>query len=279
MLLQLVLQMGALVQMFQKKINILNLLTICALASMHAFANDLFEGQSGEIISIPAANVVQPNALTFQTSSGRKQLVSLPFVKQDQMISRHHVNVKVNWVDFGESRITITDQSKVTLSAADQARANKESLEIKKALRETTTEITPSFYFIPPVPGIITSPFGKQRFINGLPRSAHLALDFRGSVGTPIVSPLKGKVVLVGDYFYTGLTLILDHGYGLFSSYAHMSEIKVKLGDLIEQSSEIGLVGSTGRVTGPHLHWTVYFDGNKINPESLIQANYLNSIL
>ena len=279
MLLQLVLQMGALVQMFQKKINILNLLTICALASMHAFANDLFEGQSGEIISIPAANEVQTNALTFQTSSGRKQLVSLPFVKQDQMISRHHVNVKVNWVDFGESRITITDQSKVTLSAADQARANKESLAIKKALRETTTEITPSFYFIPPVPGIITSPFGKQRFINGLPRSAHLALDFRGSVGTPIVSPLKGKVVLVGDYFYTGLTLILDHGYGLFSSYAHMSEIKVKLGDLIEQSSEIGLVGSTGRVTGPHLHWTVYFDGNKINPESLIQANYLNSIL
>ena len=279
MLLQLVLQMGALVQMFQKKINILNLLTICALASMHAFANDLFEGQSGEIISIPAANVVQPNALTFQTSSGRKQLVSLPFVKQDQMISRHHVNVKVNWVDFGESRITITDQSKVTLSAADQARANKESLEIKKALSKTTTEITPSFYFIPPVPGIITSPFGKQRFINGLPRSAHLALDFRGNVGTPIVSPLKGKVVLVGDYFYTGLTLILDHGYGLFSSYAHMSEIKVKLGDLIEQSSEIGLVGSTGRVTGPHLHWTVYFDGNKVNPESLIQANYLNSIL
>ena len=279
MLLQLVLQMGALVQMFQKKINILNLLTICALASMNAFANDLFEGQSGEIISIPAANEVQTNALTFQTSSGRKQLVSLPFVKQDQMISRHHVNVKVNWVDFGESRITITDQSKVTLSAADQARANKESLEIKKALRETTTEITPSFYFIPPVPGIITSPFGKQRFINGLPRSAHLALDFRGNVGTPIVSPLKGKVVLVGDYFYTGLTLILDHGYGLFSSYAHMSEIKVKLGDLIEQSSEIGLVGSTGRVTGPHLHWTVYFDGNKINPESLIQANYLNSIL
>lgn len=279
MLLQLVLQMGALVQMFQKKINILNLLTICALASMHAFANDLFEGQSGEIISIPAANEVQPNALTFQTSSGRKQLVSLPFVKQDQMISRHHVNVKVNWVDFGESRITITDQSKVTLSAADQARANKESLAIKKALRETTTEITPSFYFIPPVPGIITSPFGKQRFINGLPRSAHLALDFRGNVGTPIVSPLKGKVVLVGDYFYTGLTLILDHGYGLFSSYAHMSEISVNLGDLVEQSNEIGLVGSTGRVTGPHLHWTVYFDGNKVNPESLIQANYLNSIL
>jgi len=142
-----------------------------------------------------------------------------------------------------------------------------------------TEDITPSFNFIAPVPGVVTSPFGRQRFINGLPRSAHLALDLDGKIGTPIVSPLKGKVVLVGDFFYTGHTLILDHGYGLFSSYAHMSEVKRKLGDLVEQSSVIGLVGATGRVTGPHLHWTVYFDGNKINPESLIQENYLSLIL
>jgi murein DD-endopeptidase MepM/ murein hydrolase activator NlpD len=189
------------------------------------------------------------------------------------------VNVKVNWVNFGESRITIADESKVTLSKEDQARANKEAVEIKMALSNSTKEITPSFNFIAPVPGIVTSPFGKQRFVNGLPRSAHLALDLRGAVGTSIVAPLKGKVVLLGDYFYTGLTLILDHGHGLFSSYAHMSAIKVKLGDLVEQSSEIGLVGATGRVTGPHLHWTVYFDGNKVNPESLIQPGYLNSIL
>jgi murein DD-endopeptidase MepM/ murein hydrolase activator NlpD len=189
------------------------------------------------------------------------------------------VNVKVNWVNFGESRITIADESKVSLSKEDQARANKEAAEIKMALSNSTTEITPSFDFIAPVPGIVTSPFGKQRFVNGLARSAHLALDLRGAVGTSIVAPLKGKVVLVGDYFYTGLTLIIDHGHGLFSSYAHMSEIKVKLGDLVEQSSEIGLVGATGRVTGPHLHWTVYFDGNKVNPESLIQEDYLSSIL
>ena len=75
------------------------------------------------------------------------------------------------------------------------------------------------------------------------------------------------------------MTVILDHGHGLFSSYAHMSEIKVQKDDFVEQSDEIGLVGATGRVTGPHLHWTVYFDGNKINPESLIQKNYLGTIL
>ena len=187
--------------------------------------------------------------------------------------------MKVNWVNFGESRITITDTSKVTLSDTDQARANKEALEIKAALKNSTTEITPSFNFIPPVPGRVTSPFGKQRFINDLPRSAHLALDLSGAIGTPIVAPLKGKVVLVGDYFYTGLTVILDHGFGLFSSYAHMSEIQTQVGDLLEQSDQIGKVGSTGRVTGPHLHWTIYFDGNKVNPESLIQKDYLNSIL
>ena len=271
--------MEGLVQMFQKKIKGFSVLALFGLVSTQTFANDLFVGQSGEIISIPAAAQETSDVLTFKTPSGTKQLVSLPFVKQDFVISRHHVNVKVNWVNFGESRITIADESKVSLSKEDQARANKEAAEIKMALSNSTTEITPSFDFIAPVPGIVTSPFGKQRFVNGLARSAHLALDLRGAVGTSIVAPLKGKVVLVGDYFYTGLTLIIDHGHGLFSSYAHMSEIKVKLGDLVEQSSEIGLVGATGRVTGPHLHWTVYFDGNKVNPESLIQEDYLSSIL
>jgi murein DD-endopeptidase MepM/ murein hydrolase activator NlpD len=271
--------MEGLVQVFQKKIKTFSKLALFSLISLQTFANDLFQGQSGEIISIPAAAQDTSDILTFKTSSGIKQLVSLPFVKQDLVIARHHVNVKVNWVNFGESRITIADESKVTLSKEDQARANKEAIEIKTALSNSTTAITPSFNFIAPVPGIVTSPFGKQRFVNELPRSAHLALDLRGSVGTPIVAPLKGKVVLTGNYFYTGLTLILDHGHGLFSSYAHMSEIKAKPGDLVEQSSEIGLVGATGRVTGPHLHWTVYFDGNKVNPESLIAKNYLNSIL
>ena len=271
--------MENLVQMFQKKIKAFSLLAFFSVVSMQTFANELFEGQSGEIISIPAATQGTSDGLIFKTASGAKQLVSLPFVKKDLTITRHHVDVKVNWVNFGESRITIADESKVNLSKKDQARANKEATEIRTALSNSSREITPSFDFVAPVPGIVTSPFGKQRFVNGLPKSAHLALDLRGSVGTSIVAPLKGKVVLIGDYFYTGLTLILDHGHGLFSSYAHMSEIKVRLGDLVEQSNEIGLVGATGRVTGPHLHWTVYFDGNKVNPESLIQDGYLNSIL
>jgi murein DD-endopeptidase MepM/ murein hydrolase activator NlpD len=173
--------MEGLVQMFQKKIKASKLLAVLVIINMQTFANELFEGQSGEIISIPAAIQKQADDLTFKTPEGIKQLVSLPFVKQDLVITRHHVNVKVNWVNFGESRITIADESKVTLSKEDQVRANKEAVEIKMALSNSTKEITPSFNFIAPVPGIVTSPFGKQRFVNGLPRSAHLALDLRGA--------------------------------------------------------------------------------------------------
>jgi hypothetical protein len=146
--------MGGLVQMFQKKIKAPKLLAVFVIISTQTFANELFEGQSGEIISIPAAIQKQSDILTFKTSEGIKQLVSLPFVKQDLVITKHNVNVKVNWVNFGESRITITDESKVTLSKEDQARANKEAVEIKMALSNSTKEITPSFDFIAPVPGI-----------------------------------------------------------------------------------------------------------------------------
>ena len=99
--------MGDLLQMFQKKIKASSLLTLIALISIQSFASDLFEGKSGEIISIPAAAKNKSNVLTFKTSRGAKQLVSLPFVKKDLVITRHHVNVTVNWVNFGESRITI----------------------------------------------------------------------------------------------------------------------------------------------------------------------------
>ena len=133
--------------MFQKKIKAFSLLAFFSVVSMQTFANGLFEGQSGEIISIPAAAQETSDGLIFKTASGAKQLVSLPFVKQDLMITRHHVDVKVNWVNFGESRITIADESKVTLSKEDQARANKEAIEIRtKSLCANCWSTTTKYY-------------------------------------------------------------------------------------------------------------------------------------
>ena len=124
-----------------------------------------------------------------------------------------------------------------------------------------------------------SSRYCKKRFINNSPRSPHLALDIAAPEWSPIIAPAYGKVILTGNFFYGGNYIILDNGYGMLSSYSNLSEILVKKGDILNQSDLIGKVGSTGRVTGPHLHWTVYLNEIRINPESLLKDNYLNTLL
>lgn len=180
--------------MLQRKNNTSSIifLALIALAGFSRASN--IEGNSGEIIAIPSFSQINNNKFLIKKESQVYQLVSLPFVKNDLLITRHDKDVLVKYVNFGESRITITDTSKVNLSSEDQERANSEAMQIKKSLSESTKSITPSFQFISPVQGRITSPFGKQRFINGQPRSAHLALDLAGSEGTPIVADRKSVV-------------------------------------------------------------------------------------
>ena len=181
--------------------------------------------------------------------------------------------------DFGESRITITNNALVNLSNEDKDRTIRESKIINKALQTYSKKMKPSFSFISPVDGIISSRYGKKRFINNSPRSPHLALDIAAPEGTKVLSPEDGKVILIGNFFYSGNYLIIDHGQGLLSSYSHLSSISVSEDDIVKQGQEIGKVGSTGRVTGPHLHWTVYYEKVRINPESLLKDNYLEALL
>ena len=206
-------------------------------------------------------------------------IIPSPFSKNTRVINGYCVPIKINKKDFGESRITILDVSKVNLSEEDSQRAYKESQLIRNSLNTYSTNIKPSLKFISPVDGIISSRYGKQRYINDQPRSPHLALDIAAAEGTEIIAPAPGKVILVGDFFYSGNYLILDHGFGLLSSYSHMSKIHVQTGDYLNQRDVIGEVGSTGRVTGPHLHWSVYLEKQRINPESLIAENFLKNYL
>ena len=205
-------------------------------------------------------------------------IIPSPFSKNSRVMSGYCVPIKINKKDFGESRITILDVSKVNLSEEDSQRAYKESQLIKDSLKGYSKDIKPSLKFISPVDGIISSRYGKQRYINDQPRSPHLALDIAAAEGTKIVAPSPGKVILVGDFFYSGNYLILDHGFGLLSSYSHMSKIHVNAGDYLNQGDIIGEVGSTGRVTGPHLHWSVYLERQRINPESLISKNFFEKL-
>jgi len=197
-------------------------------------------------------------------------IIPSPFSKNSRVINGYCAPIKINKKDFGESRITISDVSKVNLSEKDSQRAYKESQLIKDSLESYSKNIKPSLEFISPVDGIISSRYGKQRYINDQPRSPHLALDIAAAEGTKIIAPAPGKVILIGDFFYSGNYLILDHGFGLLSSYSHMSKIHVNAGDFLKQGDIIGEVGSTGRVTGPQLHWSVYLEKQRINPESFI---------
>ena len=124
--------------------------------------------------------------------------------------------------------------------------------------------------FVAPVPDPANSAFGTRSILNGQPRSPHGGADFRSPEGRPIKAPNAGRVVLATNHYYTGNTVIIDHGLGLFSLFAHLSAMDVKEGQTIETGEEVGKVGATGRVTGAHLHWTVRANGARVDPLSLL---------
>ena len=121
-----------------------------------------------------------------------------------------------------------------------------------------------------PVEGIMSTPFGAQRYVNGEPRSPHSGIDIAAPEGTPVITPLAGRVLVVSEMYLNGNTVAIGHGHGVVSVFSHLKAVSVKEGDWIEVGSEIGEVGKTGRATGPHLHWGVRFRQARINPVSMI---------
>jgi murein DD-endopeptidase MepM/ murein hydrolase activator NlpD len=126
--------------------------------------------------------------------------------------------------------------------------------------------------FGPPLDTPVSEPFGVRRTFNGELASQHRGVDLKGAMGTPIAAPGAGRVVLADDLYYTGNTVVIDHGYGVVSLLAHMSRVLVKEGQLVDPGAIVGEVGATGRVTGPHLHWSAWVGGVSIDPLSLVSA-------
>ncbi len=126
--------------------------------------------------------------------------------------------------------------------------------------------------FVQPVEGIVTGVFGSQRILNGKAKSPHRGLDIANDEGTPVLSTNDGLVVLAEpDLYYTGGTIVIDHGYGVKSIYAHLASVDVKLNNTVKRNEVIGTVGSTGRSTGPHLHWGIMVFDTYIDPQLLLK--------
>jgi murein DD-endopeptidase MepM/ murein hydrolase activator NlpD len=144
-----------------------------------------------------------------------------------------------------------------------------------KALAALFAQATPQRFwdgpFEPPVPGEPTSSFGRLTILNGRRGSRHLGADFRAPTGTPVRAPNAGAVVLADDYYFSGNTIVLDHGGGLFSLFAHLSRMAVPSGTRVARGDFLGEAGATGRVTGPHLHWAVRLRGDSVDPLALLE--------
>ncbi|GAB4260518.1 MAG: M23 family metallopeptidase [Deferrisomatales bacterium] len=160
----------------------------------------------------------------------------------------------------------------VTLSPEDQARAAREARAIRRTLAGRSRTRRWQTPFALPVEGPISSPFGVRRVYNGKRRGYHSGLDLAVPRGTAVRSPSEGVVALVGEFFYTGHTVFVDHGLGLYTAYFHLDEVRVAEGQAVAAGTILGAVGSTGRSTGPHLHWGVYLAGMKLDPLSLVRV-------
>jgi murein DD-endopeptidase MepM/ murein hydrolase activator NlpD len=148
----------------------------------------------------------------------------------------------------------------------DLKRIDAETLRTEAALATYSEDLTPTWRWQVPVPGERSSSFGLRRVFNGLPRKPHSGMDIAAPTGTPIRNPAAGRVVEAGDFFFNGNTVFVDHGQGVLTMYCHLSRIDVKTGDSVATGDVLGLVGATGRVTGPHLHWGVSVNRSLVDP-------------
>ncbi len=179
-------------------------------------------------------------------------------------------SIRIRPESFGEERFTIPDKSKVHLSKESLARVKKEKAEISSLWSAEASEKLWEGPFLTPVEGRPGSAFGLRRWINGERRSSHSGMDVKAPEGRPVAAANRGRVALVGDFFFAGKAVFLDHGAGIYTMYFHLSEIQVEQGQVVHKGEVVGLVGMTGRATGPHLHWGVRLGGARVDPASLI---------
>ncbi len=257
---------------------------IAALAPSHAVAKPQAKQVPGGIamVDLGPADAPRPAArfgdkpVLVQASDGRWQaVVGLPLSldpgRHQLTVSRPGDKPEKRPVDviakqYAEQHLTIKNKRKVNPNAEDMKRITAERVRINAALNAWYDVPNPDLDFVTPLEGPRSDSFGKRRFFNGQPRRPHGGMDIAMPAGTPIVAAADGRVTETGDFFFNGNSVFLDHGQGLMTIYMHLDGIDVEPGQVVIKGQQVGTVGATGRVTGPHLHLSVRLNGTYVDP-------------
>lgn len=226
----------------------------------------------------PTKGMIRDRELSFFRGDGA-EMVALSFIGLEDPPGEYTVTVEhagsvltrtLKVLPLAAKEITLTlPENKVTLSARDEKRADRELRAMRKAWGAVSKKKWDGT-FVSPVDEDVSTEFGLMRIINGHKRSVHKGVDFKGAEGTPVRSINGGTVVISDNEFFGGNTVVVDHGDGLFSIYMHLKKRLVKTGQKVKKGATIGLVGSSGRSTGPHLHLSLKYLGLTVNPLSII---------
>ncbi|WP_279451413.1 M23 family metallopeptidase [Aeromonas dhakensis] len=268
---------------------------VCCLLLLLASQSALAEGFISRLLNhpVPGGVAVVPLGSEAQAPTARYQekpvlvvreegkrwiaIVGIPLKSQPgphqlQVSDGRTLGFTVGSKHYREQHIKLKNGRQVNPLAEDMTRINRELAEQTRAYQTFSPTQPSNLLFDKPVEGPLSSPFGLRRFFNGEERNPHSGLDFAVGAGTPIKAPAAGKVILIGNYFFNGNTVFVDHGQGLISMFCHMSKVDVKLGQSLPRGGIVGRVGATGRATGPHMHWNVSLNDARVDPAIFIGA-------
>lgn len=263
-------------------------LSIC-----HVSAADLPQARAipGGIAIVPLASACDPTPVViFQNQrvmvrahDGRwHAIVGLPLslaagehhvVVTDAADAKRTIPFSVQAHEYGAQYITLKNKRQVEPNPADLKRIAREQAQVRLAFTQWTETDDPPLQFDLPTRGPISGTFGTRRFFNNQPRAPHSGVDIAAPLGAPIRAPAAGVISYIGNYFFNGKTVFLDHGQGLITMYNHLNKISVKPGAKIARGEKIGEVGMTGRVTGPHLHWAASLNNTRVDPLQFVVAD------
>ena len=181
------------------------------------------------------------------------------------------IDVPIHPHQYAEQHLKVAP-GQVTLSKEVLSRHLRERKQSARVMATWTEPVPASLQLRQPVPGVRSSSFGLRRFFNGQSRNPHGGMDIAAPVGTPVKAAAPGVVIDTGDYFFNGNTVWVDHGAGLLTMYCHLDRIRARVGQRVRTGDVIGTVGKTGRVTGPHLHWSVCLNRTMVDPALFLKA-------